>query len=213
MNKSDLTRLQKFVSSEELSESYKILNSIYENDNLYAGCDKYRLGVLFKDPDNKEYYKYTDRTKLDMIQGIIKMLGQYVDDYESYFTINRKHLLVGLEQKFKDFKIKARDEYATFIHKNQAILILGLYIDNHELYYSLRHIDRAEIISDSTIIKIYCKDEQRRSTVDIGVNLQYFMDCLEFFRDDELTIKYSSKISPLVVETEDRAVLLLPIRI
>jgi uncharacterized protein YqkB len=196
-----------------LPELYKVLNGIYENESLYAGCDKYRLGVLFKDSDNKEYYKYTDRSKLDIIQGIIKMLGQYVDDYESYFVINRKQLLVDLEQKFKEFKIKARDEYATFIHKNQVILILGLYIDNHQLYYSLRHIDRAEIISDSTVVKIDCKNVQKRSTVDIGVNLQYFMDCLEFFRDDELTIKYSSKISPLVAESEDRAVLLLPIRI
>lgn len=208
MNKSDLTKLQKFVSDKEIP-GYEALTKMYENNNLYATCNNYTLGVIFKDVNNKDYYKYRDTSKLDLFEGLIKMLGQYIEDYESYFVVNRKQLLNDLKKKFKEFKIKMRDEHATFIHKKDVRLTLSLYLDNYELYYSLAN---GGVNDNSSKVSIDCKDEQHGSTFNIIVNLQYFMEYLNFFKDDLLTIKYSSDISPLVSETEDRATLLLPIR-
>lgn len=211
MNKSDLTKLQKFVDTDEKDiKEYKIFSEVYENNNLYAACDKYRMGIIFKDINNKDYYKYRDISKLDSFERLIQMLGQYVEDYKSYFTVNRKQLLNDLESKFKELKIAMRDEHAKFIHKKDVRLTLSVYSDSHELYYNLV---TDEASSDSIKVDIDCKDEQHRSIFTICMNLEYFMGYLDFFADKFLTIKYSANNSPLVTETDNRTIMLLPIRI
>lgn len=211
VNKSDLTRLKKFITKNEKTiTEYPILKSIYENDNFYAACDNRKLGVLFKDVNNKEFYKYSDSSKLDLIQSAVKILGQEIEDYKSYFVINRKQLLDEIEQEFGKMKLSAKAEHKKLLHKKDAIVILYLDIKHYKLYCDMTS-DKE--IGSTIVDDVDCKEDCYRDDFKIGVNLQYLMEFLEFFQDKLLKIQYFKGLSSLVSESDDRAALILPVRI
>jgi DNA polymerase III sliding clamp (beta) subunit (PCNA family) len=197
MNEKDLKKLSVFKNTEK-DVPYKDLNEIHETDTYYVASDEFRAAMLFKDDNNH----YVSKTYNNVLENIAKMMADDLETNEIKFVINRKNMIKTLRE------IWTESQKINRIYKKiDRIIKINI---NYDKYILDLESDGIHKKVNFTVDKFYsCYKDFTR----IGFKYQYLLDFLNYFDSDSLTLQFSSSVTPVVCENENKVSMLLPVRL
>jgi len=113
-------------------------------------------------------------------------------DFETQVTVNKSNLLLAIERA----SLLSRDSKKSHIKMN---------IDNNKIFISSN--------SEMGNVNEEVNAEIKGKGLEIGFNPKYLIDALKVIDDENITINYTSSLSPCIIEGRDYKYLIMAIRL
>jgi hypothetical protein len=136
------------------------------------------------------------------------------NDKDNYtITAIRKELLDSFDRNWKPFKQYCSENLNVFARKSDTYLKLFVNYSSYEMTYQLYSNEGKNLYGTEDKFEIDYNEPTKDKKFIFGLNLQYFTDVLDFFDEQQITIKFSSKVNPFVIEEGNKYALILPARL
>lgn len=206
----NINKLKPFINNkmQELNTRPALFH-INEADNFYIASNGIIAGLLFKKSNIDKDIDYTFCNDMD---NIIKVWKEYRKQNEYYIIINRKDILDGIKQQWKQLKFSAKSCRVN-LHKDDVIIILSKDLDSYNLNYFMHTKYNIQAINDKLYSDTFMQeiDTDYKDKIKYKFNLRYFETVLNFFRDIYIRAKINYRTNPWIFESEDREALICPL--
>lgn len=182
---------------------------INEADNFYIASNGIIAGLLFKKSNIDKDINYTFCNDMS---NIIKVWKECRKQNEYYIIINRKDILDGIKQQWKQLKFSAKSCKIN-LKKEDVLIVLSKDKNNYTLKYLLQTKYNIQELNDKLYSDFYTQeiDTDYKDNIEYRFNLKYFETVLNFFSNTHITAKINGKYNPWIFEQEDRESLICPL--